>query len=357
MTTHSTLRQLLHPFPVDDFLKRYWQKRPLLIDRRDTSYHEATLSLATIDKLLASRNFPEKQLKIVANGLEKNIVDGMETRRGDLVTKSPYANFAKAMQLFHNGGTTVLNGCHRVIPALAGLVAALENETGVSAHVNAYLTPPAAVALKSHFDRHDTIILQLAGTKLWSVFSQADGDHQNQSETIENADEHLSSLIETELSTGDTLYIPAGIVHRAKTGQSSSLHLTIGLRRGLDQRNQSPPEMGADLVGFGEFLDADEGRLQDALTLDQLSAKSIIEVRGELEIEQASQKNNIRVSTELLFIELPAIFEAPVRQFAESGLIAVGSLTGLLTDNGKLELARHLVAAGIAKINDLYPSN
>lgn len=95
--------------------------------------------------------------------------------------------------------------------------------------MNLYYTPASAQGFLPHFDTHDVFILQLHGWKRWRLFGSpvvlplVDAKHPLSLEEIP------SPQAEHRLDVGDLLYIPRGFVHEAETGDSSSIHLTIGV--------------------------------------------------------------------------------------------------------------------------------
>jgi hypothetical protein len=87
---------------------------------------------------------------------------------------------------------------------------------------NAYLTPPGAQGFAVHSDSHDVFVFQTAGSKRWEVHG-TDGPE------------------EILLEPGCSLYLPAGTPHAARTEDTVSLHVTIGINqltwRGLVRRS------------------------------------------------------------------------------------------------------------------------
>ena len=103
-----------------------------------------------------------------------------------------------------------------------GLQAALHHPVGA----NLYLTPARAQGFLPHADTHDVFVLQLHGTKEWHVSSPRVELPlaRRQSERLT-----LSDPKTYRLAPGDVLYLPRGFPHEALTGDSSSLHLTVGV--------------------------------------------------------------------------------------------------------------------------------
>lgn len=107
------------------------------------------------------------------------------------------------------GATLVVQSLHRQWDPVVEFADELMAEIGHPVQINAYLTPSNASGLRSHCDDHDVFIVQLEGSKHWTV----DG------------------LGDVDLQPGDVLYVPARCDHAAATTKDLSLHLTIGILR------------------------------------------------------------------------------------------------------------------------------
>jgi uncharacterized RmlC-like cupin family protein len=124
------------------------------------------------------------------------------------------------------GSTVVIDAVHHLLPGVAELCARLQLELQQQTQANVYVTPPNAQGLKMHSDPHDTLIIHLSGTKEWSVWNRL-VDHS--SSARRDPDWHF------RVYPGDVVYIPRGFPHVAECTNTSSVHLTIGIRR----RNRS----------------------------------------------------------------------------------------------------------------------
>ena len=125
-----------------------------------------------------------------------------------------YAHFA-------DGATIVLQGLHRYWPPVTALCRALEDELTHPLQANAYITPPVAQGLRVHADPHDVFAIQTHGRKQWVLY-EGDGT---------GADLPAGSqTLDTDLVPGDCLYIPKGTRHAARTIDSPSIHLTLGVK-------------------------------------------------------------------------------------------------------------------------------
>ena len=117
-------------------------------------------------------------------------------------------------QRFAAGATIVLEGLHKQWPPLATFCRELEESVGHPFQVNAYITPKGSQGFVKHSDDHDVFVLQVFGSKDWSVWDREDSGGV--------------LLFEEAIRDGDCLYIPDGFPHAARTADEASAHLTVG---------------------------------------------------------------------------------------------------------------------------------
>jgi bifunctional lysine-specific demethylase and histidyl-hydroxylase NO66 len=128
---------------------------------------------------------------------------------------------AKVQRELDAGATAVLQGVHRSWPPVTRLCRELEDALTHPVQANAYITPPVSQGLRIHADGHDVFAIQTYGRKHWVVY---DGPGRSLPEATEPADRDVV------LEPGDCLYLPAGTPHAARTVDTPSIHLTIGVR-------------------------------------------------------------------------------------------------------------------------------
>ena len=81
-----------------------------------------------------------------------------------------------------------------------------------------------------HYDTHDVFSLQVAGEKRWLVYEPAwELPLKHQRYKAETMGEPGEPVLDVTLQAGDTLYLPRGWLHEAKTSETDSLHLTVGV--------------------------------------------------------------------------------------------------------------------------------
>jgi hypothetical protein len=149
---------------------------------------------------------------------------------------------AKLRRLYAQGYTIRIGNLQRVIPAMARASRAIQQETGYSNYVHAFLTPPGNQGLRHHWDQQMVIIAQLDGTKRWPLWhppaeAEAPMREHNESwrvwkDTYVQEWEAAGPDIEIDLQPGQSLLIPRGWVHNPHVAATDrpSVHLTFAIR-------------------------------------------------------------------------------------------------------------------------------
>ena len=147
---------------------------------------------------------------------------------------------------FTTGYSSLMSEMHQRVAAIDAMCYALEAHLGMGCNVNMYLSPPSGSAFNPHFDWMDVVILQLSGSKEWRLYPprmplssrmHATGRHQRVLHTATGVASLPAATVLT-LAPGDSLYIPRGWIHEARTlpEVAHSLHITVGLfADGLDR--------------------------------------------------------------------------------------------------------------------------
>lgn len=222
-------------------------------------------SLDRFDELINDSLLPTAAFRLVRDGSTVPATSYTKSFGGRRADATRVADPALVFDHFASGATIVLEGLHRYSPSLRDLCRDLERELREGTQVNAYITPPSAQGFATHVDAHDVFVVQVHGTKRWSVFAEEDETGQR------------SPLIERDLQVGECLYIPAGFAHSAATGVSASAHLTIGILPTTASRIKN------ELI---ELMDIDESAI-DLEALDRgdfsaVSARLVKEARDKL---------------------------------------------------------------------------
>ena len=131
-------------------------------------------------------------------------------------------------RLFDDGATVVFNQLHQRVPALAQLTVALGRRFSSRVQTNVYLTPPRAQGFAPHWDTHDVFVLQVRGTKRWSIYDTR-VKLPLRGQRFEPGTPPGDVRDEFELRPGSAVYLPRGLMHSARSTDEASLHVTLGL--------------------------------------------------------------------------------------------------------------------------------
>ena len=253
---------------------------------------------------------------------------------------------------------------------------------------NAYYTPSSAQGFAVHHDTHDVFVLQVAGTKRWlwyePVVELPTGDQRFSPERHDPGEPAADFTLEP----GDTLYLPRGWPHEARTADSDSLHLTIGLhpQTRLDAIRAALAEcaddvefrrtLGADGEVPADLLDRLAERLEPELVRARARRRLVARRRPILErhLAEVEASDRLRASDAverrptvlhvleldrprptLLFegkeVSVPARAGAALAAAAEAaGPFAAADLPGPVDEAGRLVLVRRLVREGFLRI-------
>ena len=303
---------------------------------------------------------------------------------------------------FRAGATIVFQGLQRSCAPLTRFCRALELELPHGVQANAYVTPAGARGLGVHYDTHDVFVLQLAGTKAWSIHEPVLADPLASQPWKGTAADAGPPILSVELQAGDCLYVPRGFLHSARAQEALSAHLTVGIvtttwhdvvrevvagvadepefRRSLTAGYASDPaglaagveEAVARLRKWLDGVDAEAvaaaparrflaarppiltGQLHQLGLLDRLGDRSLLRRR------EGSVCHLVGTGDRLIVVlgggrelDMPAALEPVMGRIAASGPFRLGELDDLLDGPSRLVLARRLVGEGLLEIVDL----
>lgn len=223
MKAEPSLDWLISPVSKQAFFEEYWEKRPLVVNRNESNYFSSLLSLEQVDRVITTldRRYPDISLK----NARQPVAEDEYTLPGNTL------DVARLYQLFEEGSTVTLAYLDTVAPALTLFCRQLESEFSCPFQANVYLTPAGAQGAKPHYDTHDVFVLQVAGSKKWTIYGtpvELPLPGQDFDASIHNLG---APTLEFELEPGDVAYIPRGVAHDAHSTGVLSLHITAGVLR------------------------------------------------------------------------------------------------------------------------------
>ncbi|MGE0851019.1 MAG: cupin domain-containing protein [Hyphomicrobiaceae bacterium] len=216
---------LIDPIEPTTFFTEFYERKPLLIERGKSSKFESLLSFDAIDRYLSTATPCHPDVFLVDAARELKADDY------SLANSDPPGriDLPRAYQLFATGATISLSQLHDRLPSLAALCRAVERTFSSHFQTNIYLSPPHAQGFKTHFDSHDVFVLQVSGSKLWTLYDT--GIVLPLRGQVFEPGKHTPGPVTREftLHAGDLLYCPRGLYHSARSTDEASLHITLGL--------------------------------------------------------------------------------------------------------------------------------
>jgi ribosomal protein L16 Arg81 hydroxylase len=380
---------LIEPVPPEVFFKDYYEKKPVLIAGKDPAKFSSLLSVEAIDRYLATGApcHPDVFLVDAARELKPADYTFPDSGRIDL---------PRAYQLFASGATISLSQMHERVASLAALCRAMEHTFSSHFQTNIYVSARNAQGFKTHYDSHDVFVLQVSGSKHWTLYDTL----------IElplrgqgfDPEKHIPGPPTQELTihAGDVFYCPRGLFHAARATDEVSLHITLGLigktwadvmveaiseaclasptfrghlpvgfaKPGFDRREAEAifqslvdrftrgAKLGAILDKFAEnFVTARHPSFEGCLTeLDSpppVTAGSRFAARPHLVYLLRQEGANVVVLFGSTQITLPA-FTRDALAFALNGVaFRVSDMPGPLDDAGKIVLVQRLIREGM----------
>lgn len=387
-----TFDWLIDPITPEVFFRDYYEKAPLLIRREDRKKYMPLLSIADIDKQLAStiNCFPDVFMVDSTRELspDKYSFPGSNPpNRLDL---------PRFYELFRTGATISLSHLHDRHAPLAEICRACEHVFSGHFQTNIYLTPPNAQGFKIHFDSHDVFVLQCEGTKEWHIYNM---DPELPLHGMKFDPEKDKPGPETQVFTinpGDLLYIPRGLYHAARSTDTTSLHVTLGLigttwadivmealakvctqdvafrgnlppgfvepgfdRKGLDAKFKSlleafarKAELGPVLDGFASDFVGSRwvelgGGLKEIAQPTAITASSRFKARPHLVYTLKTEGENAALVFGSSTITMPAFTHDAIARALTGSAFKLADLPPPLDENGKVVLVRRLLREGL----------
>jgi ribosomal protein L16 Arg81 hydroxylase len=384
----AILETLLDPLPRETFLRTYWERRHVHVVRNRPDAFRDLLTLADVDGLVSwSRPHPQ----------DRGIVHGTQSLLSSVRGETP-SEPTGLYAAYNSGGTINVNMIQRRWPAIGAWCRALEEELSHHVSANLYLTPPESQGFEAHFDDHNVFVLQIEGRKKWRLY---DGGPRLPliGATYQKLTVPGDLLDEVVLQPGDVLYLPRGVVHEARTEQTLSLHVTVGvfmrcivdlakamldvlaldsleMRQALPVGTLTSEEDSADvrasLIQLFERA-ADQPRVEQAIARLRASWIASMDAPGDGHFESLRDLINIAQDTVLERragmpcstgldgdtasiqfpgnqVSGPASILPALEFIARSSAFRVRDLPGSFSDNSRLVLARRLVREGLLRI-------
>ncbi|MEH2214509.1 cupin domain-containing protein [Nostoc sp.] len=219
--------RLVNPIEVPTFFNEYWEKRPLVIPRSELDYYGDLLSMKDIDSIIW---FTRCKLLGVELAKDEYRVPPGSPGIGKYISRDGVPDLNQLYSSYSQGYSFTINDLHDRWQPVSIFRRNLEVFFNYPVTVNMFMTPPNTQGFAPHFDTHEVFILQVEGSKLWNIYnSPIDLPLVSNQKDLPKSREGLGEPLQICLNAGDLLYMPRGYIHEARTSDTFSLHLTVGV--------------------------------------------------------------------------------------------------------------------------------
>ncbi len=226
-TTSTTLSGLLGR-DAGELLSTAWGRTPLHVPGADRSSFKSLASLEQLDQILSCDSTRPPYVRLFKAGsvvdLEEYTYSGSVARR----EVTGLLDHQRLMELFDDGSTIVLDSIHHWIPEVRDVCLGLQEELGGAGRATAFITPPHQFGLDLHADAYEIFVLQIAGSKEWSLYPRLD-PLPRAGLNLDRADFADTVPEVVVLEEGDLLYVPWGTPHSVRPLDMLSAHISIAV--------------------------------------------------------------------------------------------------------------------------------
>lgn len=381
---------LLQKIELNEFRKSYWERKFLHISRESKDFYSSLLKFDQLDVLLRLAVFHQASCVELVRS-DNGEIETRQVAQG----RSHKSSLATIHEHYVEGYSILLNKLHQLWPSITEFCMVLQDEIRHRIGANLYVTPPNAQCFNPHFDTHDVFILQIYGSKNWSI-SESPIELPLEQDSLQNYGSYeQGDASEVQLNAGDFLYIPRGQVHKAQSSDNTSIHLTIGIHvlREVDIVKAAIDEISKELIVLrrstsnGVLGDFDTPRntenhhellsrlglvLSDVEKVNKiqsnlvdthhcpvstrfldigkqstLSLKTKLKVKDNIKCQFSASAEECEIQFCGKWVRGPKFVESAFEYVVKNRSFLVKDLPDVLTDEGKVVTARRLLSEGL----------
>ncbi|RCV51276.1 JmjC domain-containing protein [Marinitenerispora sediminis] len=193
------------------------------------------LTFEALSDLLATRPLEPPRLRLHRRGAPvppARYTEAAGSSRSARAVVRPDALYRE----LRDGASLVLDAVDRLHPPIGAATDDLMRLVRERAQVNLYLIWGDSHGFDTHWDDHDTFIVQVAGTKSWQVHGPGSRRHPMKVDSDHGHTPPEGTVWEGVLRPGQVLHVPRGWWHTVTGTGDVSMHLTFGFTRatGID---------------------------------------------------------------------------------------------------------------------------
>lgn len=195
---------------------------------------EQLLSWNDLSDILSTRPIEPPRIRLHRKGSAIPVEDYTTTAAiagRDTTLVKPEALYAQ----LRDGASLVLDAVDRLHPPIREAADDLIRLVRERVQVNMYLLWGESHGFDTHWDDHDTFIVQVYGTKAWTIYG-AGRPHPMKTDADHSHTAPEKAIWEGVLKPGQIMHVPRGWWHNVRGTGDVSLHLTFGFTRatGID---------------------------------------------------------------------------------------------------------------------------
>jgi ribosomal protein L16 Arg81 hydroxylase len=212
----STYQELIAPLGKSEFLDLLHNRKLTYRAVSNENRYAGLLDWNTMRGLIEQGVIPPSKFRVTWK--RKPVNSHLYLQYG----KVNAGNFGR---LIEQGVSVVTDPVESYIPPLDTLCRDIASHIGEGTGADVIMTAGTGGALNLHYDSFDLIVLQLAGSKRWTIYGQPVTDPVK--DMPEPQPPRTEPLFDRDLRPGDFLFMPAGFWHLCENGPGLSLHVAI----------------------------------------------------------------------------------------------------------------------------------
>ncbi|MEQ8910247.1 MAG: cupin domain-containing protein [Vicingaceae bacterium] len=374
----------------DEFFNKYYEKTFLHLERKNLANYDTLIDQHEIDRIIQIYLAKSPSLKGKIGSIDSIPFDSIFNKFFQFISTSGHSN------PFENKGSLVVDRIQNYSPKFSSFLSELKQELGTFLSANLYVTSPLLQTLETHYDLHDVIVMQLCGSKQWTIApsDQLPTKHENHD---------LNQLLieqgqSIELKQGDLLYLPRGFAHKAVAGSKGSCHIAIGVYvikyfhllesmleeakkkvffRSSISHQAAHDKHGNDLdlfeaefkqllkeMDWEKLMEKQQNNFKaqsqlenssiysDFIEQNQVSAQSLLERVGDFKVLDGDSKGFVKLAYLDKEIKFPILLKNILLEILEKSSFKITDINSDLNDSQKLALVKSLIKLGVIEVKE-----
>lgn len=220
----SLLEQLVYPTSIETFLRSVYGRTFGYYPGHLTTFSDI-IDWPTISRMVTSQYKDDRVVRIV--------------RAGTPVPRQRYTSEQQGQQILHLSAmidelsgerALIIEDVEMLHEPVTKLVMALERELRESIGAQIFASGPHYSGFGAHWDPYDVIVLQVLGSKVWTLYEPSRPDPL----MLDIAEHELDPsrrITTVKMGPGDVLYLPRGWWHDVESSGEASAHITLAVKR------------------------------------------------------------------------------------------------------------------------------